>query len=370
MKLTRFWTVILAVSVLLPKTQAADTLDELGDLATQEAAEAVRALQADASTELLDVLAAMKGKSAVAKNWYLSVAQSVADRSPQQSLEELEQFLPRLSEDPAARYWAFSFVTRAKPEQREELLEAMLADPCLELRYEAVQLRLARLAEDKSTLSKEQQLATCRELLAAARLPEQVQEIARQLEELGDKVNLLEHFGFIDEWQVIGPFANLNQSKFDEVYPPEADYLKPGAKPTASYRGKNANVSWQAAKTERDDGAVDLNPIFANEKGAIVYAAASFESAGEQECEVRIGSPNAVKVWLNGELVISREVYHAGSQVDQYVAPVKLRAGANTLLVKVCQNEQTDSWAQEWEFQLRFTDSTGLAIRPAPSASK
>ena len=170
MKFSRCALVLLTLAVLMSKSMAADALQALGEMGNRDAVEAVRQLQADEKTQLLDVLAAMKGKSAVAKNWYLSVAQSVADRSPQESLAKLEQFLPKLSEDSAAHYWAFTFVTRTKPEQRAELLESMLADPCLELRFEAVQLRLSGLDEAKSELSSEEQIAICRELLAAARL--------------------------------------------------------------------------------------------------------------------------------------------------------------------------------------------------------
>ncbi len=110
------------------------------------------------------------------------------------------------------------------------------------------------------------------------------------------------------------------------------------------------------------DGAVDLNPVYANEKGAIAYAYAEFNAGKAIECEVRLGCINANKVWVNGQPLMSNEVYHAGSQIDQYTAPVKLKQGKNTILVKVCQNEQTESWAQDWKFQLRFTDSSGKAI--------
>jgi hypothetical protein len=68
---------------------------------------------------------------------------------------------------------------------------------------------------------------------------------------------------------------------------------------------------------------------------------------------------------LNGELILSNEVYHAGNQIDQYNASAKLKAGENVIVVKVCQNEQTEPWAQDWAFQLRVCDSTGKAIPEA-----
>jgi hypothetical protein len=42
--------------------------------------------------------------------------------------------------------------------------------------------------------------------------------------------------------------------------------------------------------------------------------------------------------------------------------PVVLKPGRNTILVKVCQNEQVEDWTKEWEFQIRVCDAAGTAI--------
>jgi hypothetical protein len=39
-----------------------------------------------------------------------------------------------------------------------------------------------------------------------------------------------------------------------------------------------------------------------------------------------------------------------------------LKVGRNEILVKVCQNEQKEDWAQLWSFQLRVCDNLGGAI--------
>jgi hypothetical protein len=65
---------------------------------------------------------------------------------------------------------------------------------------------------------------------------------------------------------------------------------------------------------------------------------------------------------LNGELLTANQVYHAGMEVDQYVAHGRLDEGPNQILVKVCQNEQEESWAQRWQFQLRVCDELGTAV--------
>ena len=77
--------------------------------------------------------------------------------------------------------------------------------------------------------------------------------------------------------------------------------------------------------------------------------------------EIRAGSNNAIRIFLNGKEVYGREEYHHGMQMDQHVARAVLRAGRNEILIKVCQNEQTDDWAQLWSFQLRVCDYLGAA---------
>jgi hypothetical protein len=78
---------------------------------------------------------------------------------------------------------------------------------------------------------------------------------------------------------------------------------------------------------------------------------------------VRLGCINANKVWVNGKEVMATEVYHSGSMLDQYIAKCELKKGTNRVLLKICQNEQTESWAQDWQFQFRLTDLTGKGLR-------
>jgi hypothetical protein len=108
-------------------------------------------------------------------------------------------------------------------------------------------------------------------------------------------------------------------------------------------------------------GNVDIVEVVGPVKGAVVYLYAEVESPEGGPAHVRYASTNATKLWVNGEQVADHEVYHAGNQYDQYSHPVELKKGKNTLLLKVCQNEQADSWAQGWQFMLRVTDELGAA---------
>ncbi len=57
----------------------------------------------------------------------------------------------------------------------------------------------------------------------------------------------------------------------------------------------------------------------------MVYAYTTFDSQKVVQPTSAWGCINANKVWLNGVLVISNEVYHADMQVDQYIASVTLK---------------------------------------------
>ena len=202
--------------------------------------------------------------------------------------------------------------------------------------------------------------AALRSLLDSARQPEQVTAIIERLDKAGVKIDQAKHFGFLTQWKFIGPFDNVGSDKFNTVYPVEPDYV--ANKLADSYPAKAGAVSWQSEASSDREGAVDLAKLYNNEKGCIVYGVAEVNSPSEVACELRVGCINAQKLWVNGELVIANEVYHTGMQVDQYVAPIKLKAGVNRILIKVCQNEQKEAWAQRFIFQARICDSTGKAL--------
>jgi hypothetical protein len=201
-------------------------------------------------------------------------------------------------------------------------------------------------------------IAAYRKALGGASDEDQVREIATALGSLGVEVDVAAHYGFVRRWHLVTPFDNGGGAGYKVVYPPEKDVdLK------AVYTGKgDAKARWTAFTTKDAHGKVDLNQALGKQKGTVAYAYAVIDSPAERLVEVRAGTPNAVKLFLNGKEVARREEYHHGMQLDQHIGRGILKAGRNTILVKVCQNEQTDSWAQEWVFQLRLCDVSGMAV--------
>jgi hypothetical protein len=324
--------------------------------------------QADAN-QLTEILAGMDGANVLAINWIRAAAETVAQRHLGQGgtlpIDDLEVFLSETNHEPRGRRLAYELIAQVDPSARQRLIPGLLNDPSLELRRDAIEMALERA---KSVDGKEKAILAYREILTAARDLDQVKSVREKLADLGDKVDLPRHFGFIMRWHLIAPFDNTDTKGFDVAYPPEKEIDL-----EATYPGKEGEVKWVKHVTSDEYGVVDLNETLGKHKGAIGYAYAEFISDRDRDVELRLGCINGNKVWLNGELLIANHVYHANSQVDQYTARARLKKGRNQILVKVAQNEQTENWAQDWKFQLRVCDQYGTAVlsqdRPLPQTA-
>jgi hypothetical protein len=328
--------------------------------------------KADAN-QLPDILAGMRGAGKLSENWFRAAVESVAQRQLKQGgklpVDSLEGFLADTKQAPRARRLAYELIAGVDDSAEQRLIPSLLNDPSLELRRDAVALALTNAAKQKEAGKDQVALATYRKAFAAARELEQIKQASKQLRGLKQQVDVPRHMGFVLDWYLIGPFDNTDKQGFDVSYPPEKQIDL-----TAAYEGKVGQVSWKAHRTENEFGIVDLNAIYERPKdgesfkrtkehtGSIGYAVTEFVADQPRDIEIRIGCINANKIWLNGKLLTANQVYHAGMEVDQYVANGRLKKGTNQILVKVCQNEQSESWAQRWQFQLRVCDKLGTAV--------
>ncbi len=309
------------------------------------------------------LLAAMDGANDYALNWLRSAIESVADRDPgglAAGLGPLETFLRDTAHHPRARRLAYELISRADRTRARSLLPGFLNDPGNELRREAVQQLAAAAAERAGAGAKEASVADFRRALAAAREPDQVEQIAKQLTELGEKVDLQRTFGWVTRWKVIGPFDNAGGAGFDRAFAPET-----GVDFAAETAGLNGPVKWVDYESKSEYGLVDFNQPLTALKGVAGYAAAEFWADTARPVEIRLGCKNGWKVWLNGKFLFGRDEYHRGVEIDQYRLPATLQPGRNVILVKCLQNEQTEDWTKEWEFQLRVTDAQGTPVASA-----
>jgi len=311
--------------------------------------------------QLPAILRGLDGANPLAANWIRTAVDAVAERALKRDGKlpagPLAAFVRDTDRGPKGRQLAFEWLRQSDPQAAEELIPGLLDDPSPALRREAVRRLTGDAIQVLERSDASKAIPLFRRAFDAARDLDQVEELAGRLRDLGQEVDLARHFGFIRRWKVIGPFDNTGEQGFDIVYPPEKELDF-----DAEYDGKHGRVRWFDFTSGHDHGRVDFHKALAEEKGVVAYAATEFLSEKEQEVEFRLSSLNATKLWLNGRLLDEHNVYHGGSQFDQYVSRATLRPGRNVILVKVCQNEQTQSWARKWYFQLRVCDEIGTAI--------
>ena len=326
-----------------------------------EAAAAWKSLTAQATAaEIPEILKSMDQAGPLAANWIRAAVFAITDRATAAGTPltpaTLIIFLKNTAHGPAGRLLAADLLQHTAPAEWESLAPSFLTDPVPGLRRQPV----ARLTAAATAAQDKPQL---REALAAARDEDQVRAAADALRKLGETVDLPRHFGFLLDWQVIGPFTNKGRSGFDMAFPPEsaldfaATYQGKETEP-----GKDPTVRWQKWTAADEFGVVDLNKPLGMLKEVTGYATTVYQSPEARPAEIRLGCKNAWKLWLNGQFIFGRDEYHRGMKIDQYRFPIQLTAGPNTILVKLCQNEQTETWTTKWDFQLRICDATGSAL--------
>ncbi len=369
------WTTWVVSLTLCLSAQGADvdtalkTLQTIGPMGhdNQAAQRSWQVVSQASPGDLPALLGALDTASVIGSNYLRSAIEAVADRHLRQAnptaQQALQAFLSDTSHHPRARRLAFDLLTRLDPSVPDRLIPTFINDPSTELRRDAVQRLINEAKPDvekasSDAASKQRALEILKKAFAGARDLDQIEQLAKDLKPLGHEVDLPRHYGFVTSWKLLGPFDNRNESAFDIAYPPEKSIdLK------ASVPGKDGKtVSWLDHASADPHGKVDFNKALGKANGVVGYAFSEFVVQQPRAVEFRTGCICAFKLWVNGQQVDAHNVYHSGTKIDQYVAQGTLRAGRNTILIKVLQNEQKENWAQDWDFQLRVCDSVGTAV--------
>lgn len=318
------------------------------------------------AADLPALLAAMDGANPLVRNWLRAAVDAVADRTLASGeslpLAALEAFLRDTHHDPHARWLAYDWIARVDPDRARSLVPGLLEDPSNALRRLAIEQRQTEAQMLRTNGQLDQARTVYQTALRAARDVDQIEALATALRELDVPVDLRDVFGWITRWQVIGPFDNTGLAGFDRPFPPESEQRL-----DAEYDGKAGKVRWREWIVADPYGRLDFNRALGAAKEVTAYALTEFVTDQPQPAEIRLGCKNAWKVWFNGQFLFGRDEYHRGAEIDQYRLPVTLQAGTNSLLVKVCQNEEVEDWTVEWEFQLRLTDPLGTPLRSPTS---
>ena len=158
---------------------------------------------------------------------------------------------------------------------------------------------------------------------------------AKQLRASWDATRETAGDDYIKDWWLLGPFKSQTPGKVNLAFAPIAeDRLLTGQWKAA---GK-----WTRA-TANSRGMLSLKEALGQTAWAVAYGCAEITSVHARDCELRCGSDDGIKIWLNGKVVHQNEIGRAATADSDKVA-IRLNAGVNRLLVKL------DNYRNGWSF--------------------
>jgi len=311
------------------------------------------------------LLEAMDTTDTVAANWLYTAFDQIVQEATRKGGKGLDadallRFVQQEERQGRARRLALEVVEELRPGTRTGLLRRWTDDP--EFRHDAIEQALADIDRAKE-MPAEKRLAAMRKLFGATRDLPQSRAVAAMLKEGAAPVSVADHFGFLRDWYVVGPFDARGMKGFKNVYPPEEKVDL-----TAVHEGKEKKVAWkryQAAETTTGlhVALVNLREPLGDTEDAVAYAYTAFEASEARAVEFRGAADDNFTVWVNGTRVFGFEEYRNGVRLDRHRFRVHLKGGVNTVLVKVCQAPSDPAHREpNWEFLLRICDATGKGL--------
>ncbi|MCH6256506.1 serine hydrolase [Puniceicoccaceae bacterium K14] len=123
----------------------------------------------------------------------------------------------------------------------------------------------------------------------------------------------------------------------------------------------NQKYRWETY--ESDQNAFYFMYLLENREFAYTYALAEVHASERKELYLGVGSDDAVKLWVNGELVHKNWTFR-GTKEDQDLVPIVLETGANRVVVKILNGESG------WGMSIRPLNSEQVVIAFADAASE
>jgi CubicO group peptidase (beta-lactamase class C family) len=181
--------------------------------------------------------------------------------------------------------------------------------------------------------------------------------------------------GIFDRWMLLGPVPILQNNKNPEDEKlQENEFDKVTVKPKVSNGILSTRqivgdsiYNWQFVQSEQEiinSGIIDLTSSLGNIGFASAYAYAQIRISEETDILLGVGSDDALKIWVNGEVVF-RKWTRRGLYINNDLVPVRLKKGNNEILIKI-QN-RGNSWSfvchainqDHYSQQLHFNSQIG-----------
>jgi hypothetical protein len=162
---------------------------------------------------------------------------------------------------------------------------------------------------------------------------------------------------YLQCFHLIGPFDNTDNKGFDTVYPPEKeiDFTK-------SYPGKGGEARWQTTEWTLPVTAAGPAPVFISlvsrfepHENVVAYSVTYLWSPDARDVVFSLGSDDGCALWVNGDKLFSHPQQRGAAPGQDHV-PARLRAGWNTVMMKIAQ------LPGDWGFYLQVTDPDGTPM--------
>jgi HEAT repeat protein len=240
-----------------------------------------------------------------------------------------------LAERPDDRKLVLGGLGSASSAQALTLVERYIKDGNLQAEAALAAVQIAdRLRQNDPTRAKTA-MKNVVAVVKDSRIRQRAQDVINEMEQ---------HEGYILVWLAAGPYVEKGKESraiFDMVFPPEM----PDAK----------DVKWKRLTRGVSSWDINLEATFGGKNHCGAYMRTRIFSPVEQDARLELGSDDSIKVWLNGKLVHANYA-NRGMSPRQDLVNVKLRKGANELLLKVVDHEGG------WSFCCRVRKPDGSTI--------
>ena len=149
--------------------------------------------------------------------------------------------------------------------------------------------------------------------------------------------------GFILNWLIVGPFPNPGERPdckgFDtdylKNYGGEEKYVPANGMEIAKDDGKKVKwTPYTSPDTEIDFFAVTSLGLADQQENVVTYSACWLECEKDMAVEIRAGSDDGYKLWVDNKLIGTQHVYRSDER-DSESYPIKLAKGTHLVLIKV-----------------------------------
>lgn len=174
----------------------------------------------------------------------------------------------------------------------------------------------------------------------------------REGREADQKAALAEVSGLLP-LALLGTWDNDQGKGFDALHPPEREIDL-----SKRYPGSIVDVGWRTDYPLDPRGKVHLHSVLSPNRWQVAYAATAVDVAEAGEYQLRIGTTDPIKVWVNEVLVFSGRrlsVWH----FDAVAIPVTLRKGVNRVLIKSAHDNSA-----AWMLTARLTGKDAAPLKP------